>query len=269
MLDPTKLPFIQARHFVAGNRSSIDWIVIHTMEAARTASAALDCAHDFATTSDARSAHYCIDNGAIVHCVAEKDIAYAAPPNTPGMQLEHAGFARLSAAEWQDEYSTTMLRLSAQLSASIAKRFNVPIGWLSAQDLLAGKRGFTSHAHISDAYHRSDHQDPGANFPHDHYLEIVAAAMQPGAGASPASTSGSPAASTDGISRILRLSQPHMTGEDVRAVQEALAKSGTKLVVDGDFGPATERAVKEFQSAQRLSPDGAVGPLTRRLLGLS
>jgi len=35
------------------------------------------------------------------------------------------------------------------------------------------------------------------------------------------------------------------------------------LEVDGDFGPRTELAVKEFQRRVGLDPDGIVGPLTR------
>ena len=38
------------------------------------------------------------------------------------------------------------------------------------------------------------------------------------------------------------------------------------LDVDGDFGPQTELAVKEFQRRVGLDPDGIVGPLTRAQL---
>lgn len=262
MLDPSKLQFIQASHFQPANRDQVDWIVVHTMEIQRTGSAALDCARDFATTTDARSAHYCIDSGTIIHCVQEKDIAYAAPPNAPGMHLEHAGFASLSAEEWQDDYSTAMLRLSAQLAASIALRFAVPVVWLSSQDLLDGKRGLTSHANISDAYHRSTHQDPGPNFPHDDYVRMVQAAIDLIVGVPSGVT-------PDVTSRILRLAQPHMAGTDVQEVQEALVKRGHPIAVDGDYGLATQRAVKALQRAKGLSPDGVVGPLTRRVLELA
>ena len=64
----------------------------------------------------------------------------------------------------------------------------------------------------------------------------------------------------------LRLARPFMTGTDVRTLQQALARSGVALVVDGVFGPGTERAVKLFQSSRGLAPDGVVGPRTWAML---
>lgn len=268
MLDPTKLPFIQANRFRVANRDHIDWIVIHTIECPRTDTAALGCARDFAVTSDARSAHYCIDNGTIIHCVQEKDIAFAAPPNGPGMQLEHAGRASMTMDQWADDYSTAMLLLSAQLSASISLRYDVPLVWLSAQDLIDGRRGFTSHAHISDAFHQTDHQDPGPNFPQETYLEMVAAARAPFLPDAPDPSA--PAADLDasGQPRLLRFRLPHVHGADVREVQVELVAAGLSLDVDGDFGHATEGAVKAFQELNGLNPDGIVGPATRSALGI-
>lgn len=57
------------------------------------------------------------------------------------------------------------------------------------------------------------------------------------------------------------------TGANVRRIQAFLKKfysyTHGNLVVDGDFGPATDRAVKEFQWRNGLAADGEVGPLTK------
>ncbi|QQE64808.1 hypothetical protein GFS31_14900 [Leptolyngbya sp. BL0902] len=66
--------------------------------------------------------------------------------------------------------------------------------------------------------------------------------------------------------RTLRLTQPFTTGPNVRELQQALARSGVALAVDGVFGPGTERAVRLFQSSRGLAPDGVVGPRTWAML---
>lgn len=57
----------------------------------------------------------------------------------------------------------------------------------------------------------------------------------------------------------------------VRALQTRLNRdypSYSKLLVDGDYGPSTERVVREFQRRAGLLPDGIAGPVTLRRLGL-
>ena len=66
--------------------------------------------------------------------------------------------------------------------------------------------------------------------------------------------------------RTLYLTTPNMQGEDVRQVQQALAKTGAGVVVDGIFGPSTKLAVERFQSVNNLTVDGVVGPQTLALL---
>jgi len=52
------------------------------------------------------------------------------------------------------------------------------------------------------------------------------------------------------------------SGEDVRECQSLLVEAGFPTSVDGVFGPATEKAVKEFQSSRSLKADGVVGNKT-------
>ena len=54
----------------------------------------------------------------------------------------------------------------------------------------------------------------------------------------------------------------HSTGNGVRRVQEWLGLHGLGVVIDGDFGPATERAVVSFQRSAAL--DVAPGLVDRR-----
>jgi hypothetical protein len=49
---------------------------------------------------------------------------------------------------------------------------------LSADDLLAGRRGLTGHAQVSAAFRKSDHWDPGPGFPVESFLDRVRRAGQ-------------------------------------------------------------------------------------------
>ena len=55
-------------------------------------------------------------------------------------------------------------------------------------------------------------------------------------------------------------------GAKVKELQTKLNKVGNNLVVDGSFGSATEKAVKDFQKKYGLAVDGIVGPNTTKKL---
>jgi len=68
--------------------------------------------------------------------------------------------------------------------------------------------------------------------------------------------------------RLLRLRNPHMRGDDVKEVQQALNTAGFNIKVDGIFGPGRENIVKTFQESKGLVADGIVGNATRAALEL-
>jgi peptidoglycan hydrolase-like protein with peptidoglycan-binding domain/N-acetyl-anhydromuramyl-L-alanine amidase AmpD len=178
-VDELAIAFMQARAYHKANRGKgdIDWIVIHTMEAAEHPGTAENVGAWFAGPNHPRaSTHYNIDCDSIVQNVYEKDVAWHAPGcNRRGIGLEHAGYAHQldDRAGWKDDYSIAMLKLSAKLTARIAKRHDIPLQFVDAEGLKNGKRGVTFHVTATEAFELSDHTDPGEYFPIDWYLDIA------------------------------------------------------------------------------------------------
>lgn len=52
------------------------------------------------------------------------------------------------------------------------------------------------------------------------------------------------------------------TGDIVRHLQKLLVNAGHRIIIDGDFGPNTDRAVRSEQAKYRLVVDGIVGKNT-------
>lgn len=69
--------------------------------------------------------------------------------------------------------------------------------------------------------------------------------------------------------RLLMLSAPHLRGDDVVELQNALNQLGFDCGrPDGILGPATVRALQDFQRNSGLTADGVCGPLSLRMISL-
>lgn len=157
-------------------------IVIHTMEAGESHTTAESCAKFFARSNATGSAHLCIDDDSIVQSVpfALKAAGARGHPyrgrtiNDYAIHLEHAGFARQTAAEWSDDFSVRMLFWSAIASAKVCKEFGIPAVALDVPQLASGQAGITTHAVVSKAMKvTGGHWDPGPAFPMASYVTNV------------------------------------------------------------------------------------------------
>lgn len=104
------------------------------------------------------------------------------------------------------------------------------------------------------------------HYDHNHVWFYPGPYRAPSGSSSGGSTS-TPTPAPSGARTLYYDEDKTMVGEDVKRLQAGLKRVfplyAGSLVVDGKFGPATEKAVKEFQSRSKLEVDGRVGPATR------
>lgn len=238
--------------------AAIDLIGIHTMEAPEGPQTAENVANYFKKVN--ASAHVCVDNNSRVRVVRDADTAWTLPgANNRSLNIELAGYAKQSAADWADAYSLAELELAALTSAEWVRAYGIPIKKLSHAEIRAGHKGFVSHDDISKVYKQSSHWDPGPNFPWAYFLGRVAAHVQALGGGSGA------------VSPVPSQPLPNWNNEGynqayITARQKELVAKGYKIDVDGKLGPATRAAVTDFQRKNGLHADGIPGPRTAEKL---
>lgn len=170
---------VPARYFTVAHRKKVDWLVLHTAEVDGRPGMARQVARYFNAMLDGRkaSAHYVVDGSdqdSIARCVPEEHVAWHAPgANSRGIGIEFCARAAWTADDWWTPYAERMLLAAAELSAQVAKRWELPLEAVDAQGLAAGRRGITTHAAVTAAFNRSTHTDPGPAFPLDRFMELV------------------------------------------------------------------------------------------------
>lgn len=252
---------VKARHYHQGRLRPIRLVVIHDMEWAERPTTAEDCARMFATMDRQASAHVCVDNNSAVRCVADSDTAWAAPgANADGLQLEMAGFARQTRADWLDAYSRAMLGQAAKVAAAWCAKYNIPARRLSVAEVKAGKRGIIGHIDATKAFGGS-HTDPGPGFPWDVFLDLVKQCL----------TGDDPAPEptwTETLVNDLPTLRPGDESWDVKTLRWLLGARGyppmdwLKDLVSKKYDDELKADVKTFQVAEKLTPDGIIGPKT-------
>lgn len=268
MFDKIKAIITGRNH--GGQRAQTDLVVMHSMESGEDPTVAERVAAWFAgATSPQVSVHALVDSDSIVQGMPDDVIAWhAAGVNLRSVGIEQAGRAEQTRAQWLDDFSQRTITNAADIAAYYCKRYNIPPVFVSAAEINAGKRGITTHAEVCKATGKGGgHWDPGPNYPMDQFLAQVRLFLSQ----QPATPSKPPAIPiNDALVALAKLvssirSNPlrrGATGDAVKLVQKLLRAKGFSLDVDGDFGPQTENAVRQFQQRAHLVVDGIVGAAT-------
>ena len=173
---------ILAKNYTNTTRAKVDWVVLHSTENPIKPGTARNVALWFAgAQAPQASAHYIVGPDAIVQCVRETAVAWAAPgANATGIQIELVGQAHKT--DWlRDGTGVTdglqVLRRAAPLVRAICERWMIPLERVDAAGLLAGARGITTHASVGAAFKKSTHVDPGGvgdvRWPWEPFLKLV------------------------------------------------------------------------------------------------
>jgi hypothetical protein len=153
---PARAQFLAAHSSNFGSRSggtsSIDSIVIHTIEGSHSSAI-----HWFQNPSSNVSAHYLVkrSDGAVTQMVYDENRAWHATNyNSRSIGIEHEGHAH-SSSNWTE----AMLEGSARLAAWLATQYDIPVD----------RQHFIGHSEVTG----SGKSDPGSHFPWDRYLTMV------------------------------------------------------------------------------------------------
>jgi N-acetyl-anhydromuramyl-L-alanine amidase AmpD len=157
----------------SGSQSSVSRIVIHGTVSPCVKGGAESVAKYFQSSGAGGSAHYVVDPSEVVQCYSEKTICWHAPPNANSIGVELCDPQTGASSRWADANHEAMLVRAAALVREIAARWNVPLVRLSVADLKAGRRGICGHVDVSQAFHQTDHTDPGSGFPWAHFMDLV------------------------------------------------------------------------------------------------
>lgn len=193
--------------------------------------------------------HVGVDSDSIVPCLPATYTAWhAAGYNSRTFGIE---ISKLN-VDWSTvpaAWVTATLKNAARALAPIVVKYRLPLALRSKAQVDAAIRagepfGFVYHSSTS----AGTRSDPGKNFPVGRLFDLIRAEID-----------GAPATART----VLR---PGDRGDDVKALQLLLIAAGADIVADGSYGPATEAAVRAFQTARGLDVDGIAGPATHTAL---
>lgn len=167
---------IIAIHFKPATNRTIKNIILHSTETACQAGVSVNIANSWhGMLSAPASAHYVCDPNTIVMTCEDKDIAYhcKSPMNEISIGIEMTGYAAFTKEQWASQFVLAMLDRATSLVAYKCSEHNIDAKFIDTVGLKAGLCGISTHFCVSHAFHVSDHQDPGPNFPMEFFISEV------------------------------------------------------------------------------------------------
>jgi NAD-dependent dihydropyrimidine dehydrogenase PreA subunit len=150
-------------------QGAVKWIVLHDTEGGTAKS----IARYFASSTAGGSTHLVVDDEECYRCLSNDQVPWGAKgANYAGFHIEQCGYARWTDGTWRTHMK--MLRRAAYKTALHCKRFKIPVRFVDAQGLLAGRKGITTHVECSKAFGGS-HWDPGPGWPKALFMGLVRA----------------------------------------------------------------------------------------------
>lgn len=157
----------------SGPNGTITRVVMHGTVSPCERGGARKVARYFQSSQAGGLAHYIVDPGETVQACREDIACWHAPPNAGSIGVELCDPQAGAVDRWYDDPHRMMLQRAAVLVADLCHRHRLPIEYLNASALLAGRRGITMHRDVSTAWKQSSHTDPGVGFPMAHFVDLV------------------------------------------------------------------------------------------------
>ena len=244
---------------------------------ASQAGRAVETAHYFQNPASGGSAHVVCDIAESVRCAPDDMICWHAPPNTRTLGYEICGEASYTREQWLSPQAwPAVIRVAVEIKADAAK-YGIPIHRSTVAEVAANHGGQRGHVDVSQAFHQSDHTDPGPGFPWPEFMALLTntpAAPVPAPHPAPAPTpqpspAPPPAPSQEVNVAALPTLNTGDSGQRVRNMQGLLEANGQACSIDGQFGSGTANALRSWQGRAGLGADGVCGPHTwSRLIGV-
>lgn len=184
------MKYIPAAHHSSGSNVPPTRIVVHAtcpdigFPSASRKGRAVSTARYFQSSGASGSAHYVCDIGETVQCLSENTIGWHAPPNGHSIGVEicadggskasfRDGSHAYTRSQWLSPQVWPAVERAAILTAQLCNKYGIPKTRITAGDLRNGRKGVCGHVDVSNAFHQSDHDDPGPYFPWNEFMQVV------------------------------------------------------------------------------------------------